>query len=238
MHLNETCDSFAHLYHRSGAGNTRYHFDHWMAVWIYCSLFDVLPASHTCDKEAAEMFDNELVFDKKCWCLLLYEWTYSLPSDRKVQCTTVSFVFCLHVKVSFRWYLCSMSVISRVFAIYSIHTSTSCSSFLDGSCQTLAQNNLSPKPGGHPHPEPLQRCSSTRDVHRFIGFPKIAAIWLADFLADFVKTNRTESWNKPSDRGSETAGECADGNGSSAQSSGGFEGWADFSVEMLLQKCD
>jgi hypothetical protein len=56
---------------------------------------------------------------------------------------------------------------------------------------------------------------------------------------DFVKTsNRTESWSKPSNWGSETTGECTDGNRSSAQSSGGYEGWASAKVDTLLQKCD
>jgi len=104
----------------------------------------------------------------KCWCLL-YEWTYSLPSYRKVQCTVVSLyiflVACQSVCFDDVCFWCQWHLEYLLFTAY-----TWCSSFLVCSCQTLAQKKPSPTEGGHSHPEPLQRCSSTRHVHRFCVF--------------------------------------------------------------------
>ena len=104
----------------------------------------------------------------KCWCLL-YEWTYSLPSYRKVQCTVVSlYIFlaaCQSVCFDDVCFWCQWHLEYLLFTAY-----TWCSSFLVCSCQTLAQKKPSPTEGGHSHPEPLQRCSSTRHVHRFCVF--------------------------------------------------------------------
>ena len=118
---------------------------------------------------------------------------------------------------------------------------TWCSSFLACSCQTLAQKKPSPTRrrtfASRTATKMLFNTSCPQVLHVF--FSKVLSCNLSTCFVDFVKTsNRTESWSKPSNWGSETTGECTDGNRSSAQSSGGYEGWASAKVDTLLQKCD